>query len=54
MHLTTLGRGGPRVSRAGLGLMGMSGVYGPADDEESVATGTRYDPAQMRALDSER
>ena len=38
MRLTTLGRGGPQVSRAGLGLMGMSGVYGPADDEESVAT----------------
>jgi aryl-alcohol dehydrogenase-like predicted oxidoreductase len=34
----TLGRGGPEVSRAGLGLMGMSGIYGPADDAESVAT----------------
>ncbi|HEY7430903.1 MAG TPA: aldo/keto reductase [Streptosporangiaceae bacterium] len=34
----SLGRGGPRVSRAGLGLMGMSGVYGPAQDEESLAT----------------
>ncbi len=38
MQLTTLGRGGPVVSRAGLGLMGMSGIYGAADDEESVAT----------------
>jgi aryl-alcohol dehydrogenase-like predicted oxidoreductase len=38
MQLTELGRGGPRVSRAGLGLMGMSGVYGPADEDESVAT----------------
>src|SRR3984885_5914296 len=36
--MTTLGRGGPRVSRAGLGLMGMSGIYGAADDAESVAT----------------
>src|ERR1700733_13727777 len=36
--MTTLGRGGPRVSRAGLGLMGMSGIYGAADDTESVAT----------------
>ncbi len=38
MQLTTLGRGGPVVSRAGLGLMGMSGIYGAADDDESVAT----------------
>ncbi len=38
MQTTTLGRGGPQVSRAGLGLMGMSGIYGPADDAESVAT----------------
>jgi aryl-alcohol dehydrogenase-like predicted oxidoreductase len=38
MQLTELGRGGPRVSRAGLGLMGMSGVYGPADEDESIAT----------------
>ena len=38
MDLTELGRGGPRVSRAGLGLMGMSGVYGPADEAESIAT----------------
>ncbi len=28
----------PRVSRVGLGLMGMSGVYGPADEAESIAT----------------
>ena len=34
----TLGRGGPVVSRAGLGLMGMSGIYGQADDAESIAT----------------
>ncbi|MBV9207705.1 MAG: aldo/keto reductase [Actinobacteria bacterium] len=38
MEQTTLGRGGPVVSRAGLGLMGMSGIYGPADDQESIAT----------------
>jgi aryl-alcohol dehydrogenase-like predicted oxidoreductase len=38
VQMTTLGRGGPRVSRAGLGLMGMSGIYGAADDAESVAT----------------
>ena len=38
MQTTTLGRGGPVVSRAGLGLMGMSGIYGQADDAESIAT----------------
>src|SRR5271166_3977525 len=38
METTTLGRGGPVVSRAGLGLMGMSGIYGQADDHESIAT----------------
>src|SRR6516164_2310779 len=38
MDTTTLGRGGPVVSRAGLGLMGMSGIYGQADDHESIAT----------------
>ncbi len=38
LQTTTLGRGGPVVSRAGLGLMGMSGIYGPADDAESIAT----------------
>jgi len=38
MDTTTLGRGGPVVSRAGLGLMGMSGIYGQADDAESLAT----------------
>jgi aryl-alcohol dehydrogenase-like predicted oxidoreductase len=38
MDRTTLGRGGPVVSRAGLGLMGMSGIYGRADDHESIAT----------------
>src|ERR1700724_547843 len=38
MQTTTLGRGGPAVSRAGLGLMGMSGIYGQADDAESLAT----------------
>jgi aryl-alcohol dehydrogenase-like predicted oxidoreductase len=38
MDKVTLGRAGPEVSRAGLGLMGMSGVYGPADRAESIAT----------------
>jgi aryl-alcohol dehydrogenase-like predicted oxidoreductase len=38
VDLTELGRGGPMVSRVGLGLMGMSGIYGPADEAESIAT----------------
>jgi aryl-alcohol dehydrogenase-like predicted oxidoreductase len=38
MSRVPLGRGGPQVSRAGLGLMGMSGIYGEADDAESIAT----------------
>src|ERR1700716_2194043 len=38
MEAIPLGRGGPPVSRVGLGLMGMSGTYGPADDAESIAT----------------
>ncbi len=36
--MTTLGTTGPAVSSLGLGLMGMSDLYGPADDKESVAT----------------
>src|SRR5215467_14430223 len=38
MESITLGRSGPAVSRFGLGLMGMSGIYGPADEAESIAT----------------
>src|SRR4249919_1826565 len=36
--MRTLGRNGPSVSDIGLGCMGMSDLYGPADDAESVAT----------------
>ena len=39
-HIATrqLGSGGPLVSRLGLGCMGMSDFYGPADDEQSIRT----------------
>ena len=37
MEQRTLGKDGLRVSALGLGLMSMSGVYGPGDDEASVA-----------------
>jgi aryl-alcohol dehydrogenase-like predicted oxidoreductase len=38
METRKLGTAGPTVSALGLGCMGMSDLYGPADDAESVAT----------------
>ncbi len=38
MQTRTLGTGGLEVSAIGLGCMGMSQAYGPADRDESVAT----------------
>src|SRR5580704_16653088 len=38
MQKIQLGRDGPMVSAFGLGCMGMSGGYGPADDKECIAT----------------
>src|SRR3954447_6565331 len=38
MDTRTLGVAGPQVSALGLGCMGMSGMYGAADEAESIAT----------------
>jgi aryl-alcohol dehydrogenase-like predicted oxidoreductase len=38
MQQRRLGTNGPAVSAIGLGCMGMSGMYGPADRAESIAT----------------
>ena len=36
--MRTLGRNGPTIFPLALGCMGMSGMYGPADENESIAT----------------
>src|SRR4051794_3435978 len=38
METRSLGSSGPVVSALGLGCMGMSGMYGPSDRAESIAT----------------
>jgi pyridoxine 4-dehydrogenase len=38
MQTTRLGQHGPHTARIGLGCMGMSDLYGPADRAESIAT----------------
>jgi aryl-alcohol dehydrogenase-like predicted oxidoreductase len=38
MPMTRLGKNGPHVSAIGLGCMGVSGMYGPSSEQESIAT----------------
>src|SRR5271167_3018144 len=38
MQTRRLGASGPIVSTLALGCMGMSGMYGPSDERESIAT----------------
>jgi aryl-alcohol dehydrogenase-like predicted oxidoreductase len=47
-----LGSHGPRVSALGLGCMGMSDLYGPADERESIATIHAALDAGVTLLDS--
>lgn len=47
-----LGAGGPNVGAIGLGCMGMSGSYGPAEDAASVATVHAALDAGMTLLDT--
>jgi aryl-alcohol dehydrogenase-like predicted oxidoreductase len=52
MKLRTLGRQGLRTSAIGLGCMGMSHVYGPADEAESIATVQRALDLGITLLDT--
>jgi pyridoxine 4-dehydrogenase len=38
IEMRKLGRNVPAISALSLGCMGMSGMYGPADEAESLAT----------------
>ncbi len=52
MNARALGSAGPSVSALGLGCMGMSGMYGPADRAESIATIHAALDAQINLLDT--
>ena len=52
MNQRTLGTTGPTVSALGLGAMGMSGMYGPADEAESLATLAKAFDAGITLVDT--
>ena len=52
MNTRTLGSTGPTVSAIGLGAMGMSDFYGPADEGESIATIHAAIDAGMTLIDT--
>ncbi|HTA37413.1 MAG TPA: aldo/keto reductase [Solirubrobacteraceae bacterium] len=52
MKLRRLGSNGPEVSAVSLGCMGMSGMYGPADRDESIATIHAALDADVNLLDT--
>jgi aryl-alcohol dehydrogenase-like predicted oxidoreductase len=52
MTTRPLGAAGPSVSALALGCMGMSGVYGPSDEAESIATIHAALDAGMNLLDT--
>ena len=52
MKQLRLGKTGPTVSALGLGTMGMSGMYGPSDRKESLATLAAAVDAGINLLDT--
>lgn len=52
MHTVALGQNGEKIPAAGLGCMGMSGGYGPANDAESIATIHAALDAGLRLVDT--
>ncbi|MER5409987.1 aldo/keto reductase [Streptomyces sp. NPDC002769] len=52
MRQRTLGSQGPAVSEQGLGCMGMTFAYGPADDQESLRTAHRALELGVTLLDT--
>ena len=52
MKQRTLGPNGPEVSAIGLGCMGMSGMYGPSEEAEGIATIRAAIDAGINLLDT--
>ncbi len=52
MQTRSLGKNGPHISAIGLGCMGMSEFYGPADDAQSIAVIHEYIAAGGNFIDT--